>query len=75
MNSFRNGFYFLGAIILLVCIGVIIWYALVYSQRPNVEENGTLAVEWQIKQRSVPRGTERYLEPWSGTTEERQVTL
>lgn len=73
MNSFRNCF--LGAIILLVCIGVIIWYALIYSQRPNVEENGTLAVGWQIKQRSVPQSAERYVEPWSGTTEERQVTL
>ena len=75
MNSFRNGFYFLGAIILLVCIGVIIWYALVYSQRPNVEENGTLAVEWQTRRMTEPQDAGKSLKPWFGAVGERQVTL
>lgn len=75
MNSFRNGFYFLGAIILLVCIGVIIWYALVYSQRPNVEENGTLAVEWQTRRMTESQDAGKSLKPWFGTVGERQVTL
>lgn len=75
MNSFRNGLYFLGAIILLVCIGVIIWYALIYSQRPNVEENGTLAAEWQTRRMTESQDAGKSLEPWFGTAGERQVTL
>lgn len=44
MNSFRNGFYFLGAVLLLICIGVIVWYAWIGSQNTKLEGNGTLAV-------------------------------
>ena len=43
MSSLKNGFYFAGVILLLICIGVIVWYALIHSQRPEMEQNGTLA--------------------------------
>lgn len=43
----------------MVCIGVIVWYALIDSQRPPMEKNGTLAIEWQIRQRTEPQSADR----------------
>ena len=42
MNLFRTMVYFLGAIALVLCIGVIVWYALVYGRMPQLENEGTL---------------------------------
>ena len=63
MNFFRNRLYMLGALLLIGCIVILIWYALFYVQKPKNSAPSTFV--WNM--------TEEIRTEQSDNTEERMV--
>lgn len=72
MKVLRDSLYFIGAFLLFISIVMIVWYILFYSQKPDIEEKGTLAFMEQTNPVLYEERETELMGLWDEVTKERQ---